>query len=181
MKFVLRMVARELRASSRRLLFFFVSIAVGVGSMIALGSVIESVRAALMKESKTITAADLLIWADRPYTDNARYIVDEKLQKHGALETTRSVESTAMARPEDERLQATTMVELRAVESAFPFYGRMELAGGTPYSHDLLKGQGALVRPELLTRLGVGVGDRIRIGEAASRSAASSSAKRAGA
>ena len=166
MTFVLRMAARELRASSRRLLFFFVSIAVGVGSMIALGSVIESVRAALMKESKTITAADLLIWADRPYTDNARYIVDEKLQKHGALETTRSIESTAMARPEDERLQATTMVELRAVESAFPFYGRMELAGGIPYDHALLKERGALVRPELLTRLGVQVGDRIRIGEA---------------
>ena len=166
MKFILRMAARELRASSRQLLFFFVSIAVGVGAMIALGSVIESVRAALMKESKGITAADVLIWADRPYSDNARYIVDEKLQKHGALSTTRSLESTAMARPEDESRKATTMVELRAVEEAFPFYGKMELANGTPYSHDLLKAGGALVRPELLTRLGVRVGDRIRIGEA---------------
>ena len=72
MKFVLRMAARELRASWKRLLFFFVSIAVGVGSMIALGSLVESVRSALMRESKGITAADLLIWADRPYTDNAR-------------------------------------------------------------------------------------------------------------
>lgn len=166
MKFVLRMAARELRASWRRLLFFFVSIAVGVGAMISLGSVIESVRAALMKESKGITAADLLIWAERPYSDNARYIVDEKLQKHGALETTRSVEATAMARPEDESRKVTTMVELRAVEDAFPFYGRIELAGGTPYAHDLLRGRGALVRPELLTRLGVRVGDRIRIGDA---------------
>ncbi|HEY7699660.1 MAG TPA: FtsX-like permease family protein, partial [Vicinamibacteria bacterium] len=166
MKFVLRMAARELRASWKRLLFFFVSIAVGVGSMIALGSVVESVRSALMKESKGITAADLLIWADRPYTENARYLIDEKLRKHGVLEITRSVESTAMARPEDESRKATTMVELRAVEKAFPFYGRMELAGGIPYRHDLLKGRGALVRPELLTRLGVRVGDRIRIGDA---------------
>ncbi len=166
MKFVLRMAARELRASSRQLLFFFVSIAVGVGAMISLGSVIQSVRAALMKESKGITAADLLIWTERPYSDNARYIVDEKLEKHGALATMRSVESTAMARPEDASRKATTMVELRAVEEAFPFYGRMELAGGGPYSHDLLKGRGALVRPELLTRLGVRVGERIRIGEA---------------
>jgi putative ABC transport system permease protein len=166
MKFVLRMAARELRASSRRLFFFFVSIAVGVGAMIALGSVIQSVRAALMKESKSITAADLLIWADRPYSENAEYIVEEKLEMHEARETTRSVESTAMARPEDESLGATTMVELRAVEAAFPFYGRMELASGVPYSHDLLKGRGAVVRPELLTRLGVRVGDRIRIGEA---------------
>ncbi len=166
MKFVLRMASRELRASSKKLLFFFVSIAVGVGAMISLGSVIQSVRAALLKESKSITAADVLISADRPYSDNARYIVEEKLTKHGALDTTRSVESTAMARPLDESRKATTMVELRAVEEGFPFYGRMELAGGVPYAHDLLKGRGALVRPELLTRLGARVGDRIRIGEA---------------
>ncbi len=100
MSFVLRMAARELRASSRRLFFFFVSIAVGVGAMIALGSVIQSVRAALLKESKSITAADVLIWADRPYSDNAQFLIDEKLEKHGAREITRSVESTAMARPE---------------------------------------------------------------------------------
>ena len=166
MKFVLRMAARELSASWRRLLFFFVSIAIGVGAMISLGSVIQSVRAALMKESKSITAADLLIWAERPYSDNARYIIDEKLEKHGALAVTRSVESTAMARPVDESRKATTMVELRAVEEAFPFYGKMELADGTPYGHDLLRGRGALVRPELLTRLGVRVGEEIRIGEA---------------
>ncbi len=138
MRFVLRMAVRELRASSRRLLFFFVSIAVGVGAMIALGSVIQSVRAALLKESKSITAADVLIWADRPYSDNARFLIDEKLRKaRSAREITRSVESTAMARPELEGGQATTMVELRAVEPAFPFYGTMELAGGVPYSHDL--------------------------------------------
>jgi putative ABC transport system permease protein len=164
--FVLKMALRDLRASTARLLFFFLSIALGVGSMIALRSVIESVRGALLKESKAITAADLLVWSERPESDNARYIVDEKLNKHGALETTRSVESTAMARPEDGSLPATTMIELRAVESAFPFYGRMELSEGVPYSHDLLKGRGALVRPEVLTRLGVSVGDRMRIGEA---------------
>ncbi|HEY7818022.1 MAG TPA: ABC transporter permease, partial [Vicinamibacteria bacterium] len=166
MRFVLRMAGRELRASLRRLIFFFVSIAIGVGAIIALSSVIESVRAALMKESKSITAADILVWADRPYSDNARFIVDQKLEYHGALATTRSVESTTMARPEKDEKKATTLIELRAVEEAFPFYGRMELAGGVPYSHDLLKGRGALARPEVLTRLGVGIGDRIRIGSA---------------
>ncbi|MGH9335124.1 MAG: ABC transporter permease, partial [Vicinamibacteria bacterium] len=166
MKFVLRMAGREMRASWRRLLFFFVCISVGVGSMVALGSVIQSVREALMKESKSITAADLLIWADRPYSDNAKYVIDEKLEKHGALESTRSIESTAMARPDDQDGQLATMVELRAVERAFPLYGSMELAGGLAYDHRLLQNRGALVRPELLTRLGVEVGDRIRIGEA---------------
>ena len=38
------------------------------------------------------------------------------------------------------------MVELRAVEAAFPFYGQLTLQG-QPYSHDLLKGRGVVVRP----------------------------------
>ena len=44
MRFVLRMAVREIRASWRRLLFFFVCIAVGVGAIVALRSVIQSVR-----------------------------------------------------------------------------------------------------------------------------------------
>lgn len=166
MKFVLRMVAREMRASWSRLLFFFLCIAIGVASMVALRSVIQSVSRALASESKTITAADVLIWSDRPLTDNAAFLIEEKLEAHDALETTRSLEATIMARPDDEDAETSTMVELRAVEPAFPFYGRIELAGGQTYDHALLEDFGALVRPELLTRLGVRVGDAIRIGEA---------------
>ena len=57
------------------------------------------------------------------------------------------------------------MVELKAVEAPFPLYGSMVLEGGQPYSHALLKGQGALVRPEVLTTLGLRVGESIVIGQ----------------
>ena len=50
------------------------------------------------------------------------------------------------------------MVELRGVQAAFPFYGQVVLQDGAPFSHDLLRGRGALVRPELLTQLGTAVG-----------------------
>ena len=42
--FILRMALREIRASWQRLLFFFVCIAVGVAAIVALRSVIQSVR-----------------------------------------------------------------------------------------------------------------------------------------
>ena len=45
MTFVVRMALREIRASWQRLLFFFVCIAVGVASIVAIRSVIQSVRA----------------------------------------------------------------------------------------------------------------------------------------
>lgn len=167
MKFVLRMAGREMRASWSRLLFFFLCIAVGVASMVALRSVIQSVKIALVKESKTLTAADVLIYSNRPYTDNARYIIDEKLETHGVEDTTRSIEATTMARaPADDGGEEgpATMVELRAIEEGFPYYGTIELAGAT-YDHGLLENRGALVRPELLTRLDLEVGDQVLIGD----------------
>ena len=56
------------------------------------------------------------------------------------------------------------MVELRAVEPGFPYYGRMVLAGGQPFSPDLLANGGALIRPELQAQIGVQVGDALLIG-----------------
>ena len=56
------------------------------------------------------------------------------------------------------------MVELRAVEQDFPYYGRMKLADDVPYDHALLKNFGVLVRPELLAQLDVKVGDALSIG-----------------
>ena len=57
------------------------------------------------------------------------------------------------------------MVELRAVEAAFPFYGTLELADGqTLLRTTCCADRGALVRPELLAQLGMRVGRRLLIG-----------------
>lgn len=159
-----------MRASWSRLLFFFLCIALGVAAMVALRSVIQSVKVALVKESKTLTAADVLIYSNRSFTENAEYIIEEKLDSHGIDETTRSIESTTMARAagddngETSEEAPATMVELRAIEEGFPYYGEIELAGAV-YDHDLLKNRGALVRPELLTRLDLEIGDQVLIGD----------------
>ena len=71
-----------------------------------------------------------------------------------------------MARPVDESAGITKVVELRAVQPGFPFYGRLTLQDGRPYSHALLQNNGALVRPELLAQFGLAVGDDISIGKA---------------
>src|SRR4029453_12342803 len=67
-------------------------------------------------------------------------------------------------RPVDESLTVSKVVELRAVQSGFPFYGQLTLHDGRSYSHELLRNNGALARPELLAQLGLKVGDEIVIG-----------------
>jgi putative ABC transport system permease protein len=167
MRFVLRMAARETRASWRRLLFFFVCIAIGVAAIVALRSVIQSVRGVLGGEARSLIAADVLIATNRGWPDPARAVIDRRLAEAGASARTETIETPTMARPSDITKQVAKMVELRAVQSAFPLYGAITLQGGQPYAHGLLQNHGALVRPELLTVLGVKVGDQITIGQAA--------------
>ena len=61
MSFVARMAVREIRASWRRLLFFFLCISIGVGAIVALRSVIQSVRAVFSGEARALLAADATI------------------------------------------------------------------------------------------------------------------------
>ena len=162
MTFVLRMMVRELRSSWRRLLFFFICVAIGVGAIVALRSVIQSVRIGLMREARSIIASDVLVSTNRAWTDEVRQQLDARLSSEDVLGRMEAIETATMVRPEQGAATAR-MVELRGVQRGFPFYGEIKLLDGTPYSHELLRGRGALVRPELLTQLGTSVGQRIII------------------
>ena len=162
MTFVARMVLRELRASWRRLLFFFVCVAIGVGAIVALRSVIQSVRAGLMREARAIVSADVLISTNRPWVPEVRADLDRRLARETVLEKLESIETATMVRPETGAV--AKMVELKGVQPGFPLYGGIDLADDVPYRHELLKDRGALVRPELLVQLGIQRGDRIVIG-----------------
>jgi putative ABC transport system permease protein len=163
MRFVLRMAVRETRSSWRRLLFFFVCIAVGVAAIVALRSVIQSVRDVIARESRSITAGDVVIGTSREWPADARATIDRRLAEAGATSRTETLETPTMARPADGRM-VSKMVELRAVQREFPLYGTLTLQSGTPYAHALVERHGALVRPELLTTLGLKVGDQLKIG-----------------
>ena len=167
MQFVLRMALRELRSSWRRLAFFFLCVAVGVGAIVALRSLIQNVRVALTAEAHTLMAGDVYLRTDQPWTDEVRRVIDQRLAGLSHVERTETVETITMVRLVDERSNRMKLVELRGIGAEFPFYGAFELGGGQPYSFELLRDHGALVGPDLLTQLGLEVGDQIAIGEVA--------------
>lgn len=165
MAFVVRMAYRELRASWRRLAFFFVCVAVGVAAIVALRSLVQNVRAALAAEARTLLAADVSIRTDQPWRDDVARVIDRRLARVSPLRRTEVVDVTTMVRlPAGARAR---VVELRGVQEGFPFYGRFDLTSGRPYTFDLLRGRGALAAPELLAQLGLEIGDEILIGDAA--------------
>lgn len=163
MRFVIAMAGREIRASFRRLLFFFICIAVGVGAIVALRSVVQNVRAVLTQEARAMIGGDALVTGNSPPTDEMAAAIDQRLVEHGA-ERLHVVELATMVRPADAAEARTRMVELKAVEPGFPFYGEIVLEGGRPFDHALLDDFGVIVRPELLAQLGVSVGEGLLIG-----------------
>ncbi len=163
MIFVLKMVARELRASWRRLLFFFVCVAIGVAAIVTLRSIIQSLRSGLMSEARATIASDVIVQSNRPWTPDVRNDLEQLLGSAPVQDRSESIETATMVRAESGNAVAR-MVELRGVEAGYPFYGSFILQNGQAYSHALLEGGGTLVRPELLTQLGVKVGDNILIG-----------------
>ena len=162
MTFVLRMALREIRASWQRLLFFFVCIAVGVASIVAIRSVIQSVREGLTREARAMTGADVVVRSDRPLGDDDSRGGGRANATSGRVGiVSEAVEIATMVRPPNVDDDADGRTARGAVGvSAL----RHDDAAGRPYSHALLRDHGTLVRPELLAQLNLRVGDDLLIG-----------------
>lgn len=157
------MAWRETRATWTRLVFFFLCVGLGVASIVVLRSLVQQVRAALTHEARNLIGADLVVQSGRPLSGAiAAKISAATTPAAGVTAATDLVETQTMAMPAAGD-GAVKLVEVRAVEPAFPFYGQLEIEGGAPYSHALLEGHGVLVQPELLAALDVQVGGAIRL------------------
>ena len=80
--FIIRMAARETRASWRRLLFFFICIAVGVAAIVAMRSVIQSVRQVFGTEARSLIAADVLSQKETLELIRTYYKLGERPRRH---------------------------------------------------------------------------------------------------
>jgi putative ABC transport system permease protein len=164
-KFVALMALREIRASWRRLLFFFVCVAIGVGAIVMLRSLIQTVRGTLARESRAIVGADVVVGSNRAWTPELRTDLEKYFAAAPVIARQETIElATMVSPPEGTGAASAKMVELLGVQPNYPFYGELVLQGGKSYSHALVENHGALVRPELLAQLDLKVGDAILIG-----------------
>jgi putative ABC transport system permease protein len=58
MNFIFNLTWREIRSSWRRLLFFFLCIAIGVGSVVALRSLIQNLSQSVGGDARALMTAD---------------------------------------------------------------------------------------------------------------------------
>ena len=97
--FVGRMAWRELRASWRRLIFFFLCLSIGVGAIVTLRSVVGAVRTALTKEARAMLGADLAISTNRPWDPKIRAAIEARIARSPVIARGETVETLSMVGP----------------------------------------------------------------------------------
>lgn len=158
MNFALTFAWRDTRASRRRLALYSLSVVLGIAALVAIGSFSANVRAAIDAEAKGLLGADLDVTSPAPL--GAPLL--GYLQGLGGDLAREQTFSSMLSFPAVHRLR---LVQVHAVEGAFPFYGTFETepAGGAA----LLQAPGPVVilEPTLLAQFGVRVGDPVKLGK----------------
>ncbi|MGF1640403.1 MAG: ABC transporter permease [Rhodospirillales bacterium] len=159
-----RLARRELRSGLGGFRIFLVGLGLGVAAIAAVGSLTESLVAGLRADGRALLGGDV----DLRLLHRAATADQEAHLAATAAAVSRIVEMRAMARPADGR-DVRAMVELKAVDGAYPLVGAVRLEPSAALAPVLAPSDGvwgAAAEATLLDRLGVGVGDRLRVGEA---------------
>ena len=166
MQFILNLTWREIRSSWRRLLFFFLCIAIGVGSIVGLRSLIQNLSRTVGGDARMLMTADVEISSTNDFSPTEINKIEEVINRSNIVEARNEAITTAvMARPVEASKESLSFVELKGIEPPFPLVGNFTLEGGRPFDFKLLENRGAVVSPLLLENLGIKTGDKIRIGE----------------
>lgn len=167
-----RLARRELRGGVMGFRIFLACLALGVATIAGVGSISAALNAGMRNDAKIILGGDVdLRLSHRPPSAAQR----EWLLAHGVISETRQFRSMARlgARlgPQLETASKSTraLIEVKAVDAAYPLFGDVVLSTGQPL-HDAVGKwdghHGVVVEGRLLEKLGARVGDTLRIGDA---------------
>jgi len=152
---------RESKASSGKFLFVILAVAAGVGALSGVRGFSSAFRDMLLRDARMLMAGDLSVRAfhlpDSGEQATLDRIVGGGAQRTWITETASMMTSESSSRP--------LMVSVKAVDAnVYPFYGKTELRPAGRLA-DALDEQSVVVSDDLLLRLGVEVGDRVKLGK----------------
>ena len=167
----LRFAGRELRSGVRGFRIFLACLALGVAAIAAAGSTAEAFRRGLASEAREILGGDLVVSSDRAFTGKERAVF-ERLGERAYSSASRAMAEA----PSGQR----RMVELRAVDPAYPLAGSVELTGpdGKPAVLSEVLQPLAGVPAAAWVRSRISKPGRARLNRAAARGGASAGGRR---
>src|SRR5438128_6940835 len=156
----LKIARREARSARAKFLFVILAVAAGVGSLTGVRGSVASFRGRLLRDARTLMAADLTARMFALPTDDQMAAI-RRLEARGVrwtwvTETVTMVSSAAVPEP--------VLISVKAVDPAvYPFYGTLKL-NPPARLQDSLQRDTIVVSNDLLLRLKVKVGDTVRAG-----------------
>jgi putative ABC transport system permease protein len=160
-----RLARRDLRGGIRGLTTVLLCLALGVAVIAAVGSLRAAVNAGLAADGRRILGGDVAIdGGNVPLPDNLRTWLSEQ----GATISDVTMMRSLLVAPSGDR----TLIELKAVDDAWPLVGAAQTAPPQPIAAALAEHDGhfgLLADPLVLDRLGLRTGDLARLGTATLR------------
>jgi putative ABC transport system permease protein len=159
MNFILKMAWRDSRASRRRLLLFSMSVVLGIAALVAIGSVGANLRQAVDEQAKGLLGADLVISGRAAPSEAAQSYIDA-LPGEKARDT---AFSSMMIFPSSNNL--TRLVQVRATEGNFPFYGDFTTDPLDAPERFRAGGNVVILEETLLRQFNTKVGETVKLGQ----------------
>jgi putative ABC transport system permease protein len=160
MTFILKMAWRDSRASRKRLLLFSLSVVLGIAALVAIGSFTVNLRQAIDDQAKGLLGADLVVTSR---TEFSAPVLEHLAAIGGEQSRTREFSSMLVFQSAND---ATRLVQVRAVEANFPFFGEFEAVPADAPAELRTGKQVVILEETLLTQFGVKVGDPVKLGQA---------------
>ena len=159
-RFAVVMAWREARGS-RRLALTVGAVSLGVAALVAINSFSANVTASVRAQARALLGADLEVRSRSAFPDSIAAVLDSVARSGVPVARVTTFASMALA----ERSGAAHLVEVRAVEAGFPFYGTVTTEPAGLWDR-LGDGRAVLVDPAVLVQLDARVGDTLAVGDA---------------
>jgi putative ABC transport system permease protein len=153
-------ILRQVRRSSRQAVLFVLCVALSLAALTAFNGFALSVDTALRRDARTLQGADIIIRSDEPLSAPLEQAV-ARLVETGTARRVRVDEFFSVVRAADET--QSLLAALKVVAPGYPLYGTIALASGRPFDQVLASGR-CIVAQTLLDRLGLKVGDLLKVG-----------------
>jgi len=161
----IRLVAREARGSAIRVTFFIACLSVGVAAVVAVSGMSSGIDRAIRAEAKPLLAADVAVSSESPIPQAVLDAVAALARGRADVRVVGLRElATVVSVPGDGgEPGASALVLLKAFEAGYPLYGAL-VTDPPREAGASLDAAGALVAPELASKLHLREGSVLRIG-----------------
>lgn len=159
MSFILKMAWRDSRASRRRLLLFSLCVVLGITALVAIGSLGANLKQAVDEQARGMLGADLIVTGRNEASAALRkYAVDL-----GAEISREMSFSSMMTFPTSDNM--TRLVNVRALEGGFPYYGDFVTVPADAPAKLKAGGDVVILEETLLWQYNAKVGDKVQLGK----------------